>query len=192
MKLESLSRKRFNFDRYCSDLNGNNKLSNIKLSKPWEDLTKIVENPSQLSLKPASGDISVTALYMNCAVSRPLKSSECKNRKIANSQDTNSLKLYVYHENLYFLETTATVVVVVSMVVAVVVVAVPLGLDGYYPGGQVEKYHLMVETNSSDLGLKFLTFYFDFYYYVVSGLVDSFLISGLDQGSSGRRPGSDW
>ena len=69
-----------------------------------------------------------------------------------------------------------------------VVVAVPPGPDGYYPEGRVDR--LMVETNSSDLGLKFLTFYFDFYYYVVSGLVDSFLISGLDQGSSGRRP--DW
>ena len=73
------------------------------------------------------------------------------------------------------------------MVVVAVVVAVSPGLDGYYPEGQVR---LMVETNSSDLDLKFSTFYFDFYYYVVSGLVDSFLISGLGQGSSGRRP--DW
>jgi len=73
------------------------------------------------------------------------------------------------------------------VVVLVVVVVVLPGLDGYYPEGQVR---LMVETNSSDLGLKFSTFYFDFYYYVVSGLVGSFLISGLDQGSSGRRP--DW
>ena len=72
------------------------------------------------------------------------------------------------------------------MVVVVAVVGPP-GQDGYYPGGQVR---LMVETNSSDS--KFLTFYFDFCYYVVSGLVGSFFVSGLDQGSSGRRPGLDW
>ena len=73
----------------------------------------------------------------------------------------------------------------------VVVVVVPPGPDVNCPEGRVEKYRLMVETNSSDSDLKFLTFYFDFYYYVVSGLVGSFLVSGLDQGSSGRRPGLD-
>ena len=89
-----------------------------------------------------------------------------KNRKIANFQDTNS-QTHVYHENLYFVETTATVVVL--MVVVVVVVVLP---------GQVEVYRQMVETNSKSdlgLGLRFLTFYFDFYY-VVLGLVGSFLV----------------
>ena len=53
------------------------------------------------------------------------------------------------------------------MVVVVVVVL---------PRRQVEVHRLMAETNSkSDLGLGFLTFYFDLYY-AVSGLVGSFLV----------------
>ena len=88
-------------------------------------------------------------------------------RKLKNSKlSRHKLSNYVYHENLYFVETTATVVVL--MVVVVVVL----------PRGQVEVHRLMVEMNSKSdlgLGLGFLTFYFDLYY-AVSGLVGSFLV----------------
>lgn len=89
-------------------------------------------------------------------------------RKLKNSKlSRHKLSNYVYHENLYFVGTTATVVV--SMVVVVVVVL---------PRRQVEVHRLMAETNSKSdlgLGLGFLTFYFDLYY-AVSGLVGSFLV----------------
>ena len=90
-----------------------------------------------------------------------------------NFQDTNKLLANsVYHET-YFVETTASVVVVVMVDVVVVLVAVVLP-------GQVTEHHLMV-ANSMDLksdyemGLKFLTFYFDLYY-VALVLVGSFLM----------------